>query len=88
YKNYPPMFSVVELPDGIARIHKIDIFNHRVHLLLENNGYIRIVPKAEIDKLVELGKVKPPDKVVEEQLFDDDRNLSPEDISMLEDDIL
>ncbi|QLH53748.1 MAG: Stage 0 sporulation protein YaaT [Candidatus Kapaibacterium sp.] len=88
YKNYPPMFSVVELPDGIARIHKIDIFNHRVHLLLENNGYIRIVPKEEIDKLVALGKVRPPDKIVEEQLFDDDRNLSPEDISMLEDDIL
>lgn len=88
YKNYPPMFSVVELPDGIARIHKIDVFSHRVHLLLENTGYIRIVPKSEIDKLVAQGKVRPPDKVVEEQLYDDDRNLTPEDISMLEDDII
>lgn len=88
YKNYPPMFSVVELKEGIGRIHKIDIFNHRVHLLMENTGYIRIVPKSEIDNLIALGKVKPPDKIVEEQLFDDDRNLSPEDISMLEDDIL
>jgi cell fate regulator YaaT (PSP1 superfamily) len=88
YKNYPPMFSVVELPEGIARIHKIDIFNHKVHLLLENTGYIRIVPKSEIDKLQEIGKIRPPDKVVEEQLYDDDRNLSPEDISLLEDDII
>lgn len=88
YKYYPPMFSVVELPDGIARIHKIDIFNHRVHLLLENTGYIKIISKSEIDKLVEMGKVQPPDKIVEEQLYDDDRNLSPEDISLLEDDII
>ncbi|MFN3305718.1 MAG: stage 0 sporulation family protein [Candidatus Kapaibacteriota bacterium] len=87
YKNYPPMFSVVELPDGIARIHKIDVFSQKVHLLLENTGYIKIVPKSEIDKLLLQGKVRPPDKVVEEQLYDDDRNLTPEDISMLENDM-
>ncbi|MCX7879244.1 MAG: hypothetical protein N2517_01110 [Ignavibacteria bacterium] len=88
YKNFPEMFSIVELAEGIGRIHKIDIFNHRVHLLMENTGYIRIVSKETIDRLVQQGKVSPPDKVIEEQLFDDDRKLSPDDISLLEDNTL
>ncbi len=87
YKNYPPMFSTVEMPDGTAKINKIDIFNHRVHLLYEKTGYIRIIPKAEIDKLQLEGKITPPEKVEEELLYDDDQHLSPEDISLLEDNV-
>jgi len=87
YKNYPPMFSVVELGDVVGRIHKIDIFNHKVHILLENNGTFLILPKQEIDKLVSLGKVRPPDKTEEEQIYNKEYNLGPEDLSMLEEDI-
>ncbi len=87
YKNYPPMFSIVELPEGNAKINKIDIFNKRIYLVMESTGYTKIVPKSLIDELQSQGKVKPPEKVEEEMLYDDDRTLSPEDISFLEDDI-
>ncbi len=87
YQNYPPVFSTVEMPEGIAKINKIDIFNHRVYLLYEKTGYTKVVSKSEIDKLYSDGKITPPEKVEEELIFDDDRHLSPEDISLLEDDI-
>jgi cell fate regulator YaaT (PSP1 superfamily) len=87
YKNYPPMFSVVELNNGVGRIHKIDIFNHKVHILMENNGSLLVLPKQEIDRLVSLGKVRPPDKTEEEKIYNEEYNLGPEDLSILEDDI-
>lgn len=87
YKNYPPMFSVVTLPDGPGKINKIDIFSHRVHLVMENTGFTRIVSKELIDKLEKEGKIHPPDKIEEEQIYDDDRGLSPEDLSLLENDL-
>ncbi len=87
YKNYPPMFSVVELDQGIGRIHKIDIFNHRVHILMENDGSLLVLPKEKLDNFVSMGKVRPPDKTEEEKIYEDEYNLGPEDLSMLEDDI-
>ncbi|MGQ9818395.1 MAG: PSP1 domain-containing protein [Candidatus Kapaibacteriales bacterium] len=87
YKNYPPMFSLVELPDGIGKINKIDIFSHRIHLLMENTGFTRIVPKELIEQLEQEGKIHPPDKIDEEQIYDDDRGLSPEDLTLLENDL-
>lgn len=87
YKNYPPMFSVVELEQGLGRIHKIDIFNHKVHIMMEKDGSLLVLPKEKIDQLVSSGKVKPPDKTEEEKIYQDEYNLGPEDLSMLEDDI-
>jgi len=81
------MFSVVELNNGVGRIHKIDIFNHKVHILMENNGSLLVLPKQEIDRLVSLGKVRPPDKTEEEKIYNEEYNLGPEDLSILEDDI-
>lgn len=87
YKNYPSMFSTVELAEGIGKIYKIDIFSHRVHILMENTGYIKIVTKEIIEKLEKEGKIHPPEKIEEEQIYDDDKNLSPEDLSLLENDV-
>lgn len=87
YKNYPPMFSIVDLPDGMAKINKIDIFSHRVHLVMEDTGFTRIVSKEFIEKLEKEGKIHPPDKIEDEQIYDDDHRLSHEDLSLLENDL-
>lgn len=60
FRNYPPLNYRVELPEGMAKIVKIDIFKHIVYLMPENHQPFRLMSKADIENLVAAGKVFPP----------------------------
>jgi len=73
YKNYPPIHSLVELPEGKARIIKIDIFKKIVHLHIGSNGTYKSLSCLDIDSLSKAGKISPPakDEHIPQYEFDD-----------------
>ncbi len=60
FKNYPPLNYRVQLPEGTAKIVKIDIFKHLIYLMPENHQPFRVLTQKEIEALVSAGKVFPP----------------------------
>lgn len=61
-KKYPPLDSIVELPEGNARIVKVDIFKDKTYLYNETNGTYINLSYEEIEKLRSNGKIKIPER--------------------------
>ena len=59
-KNYPPLDSYVHLPEGRARMIKIDIFSDTVTVIGENTGTFHTVSLEELNTLRRNGKVEAP----------------------------
>jgi cell fate regulator YaaT (PSP1 superfamily) len=60
FKHYPPLNYRVELPEGISKIVKIDIFKHLVYLIPENHQPFKVLTRKEMEALTTAGKVFPP----------------------------
>ncbi len=59
-KNYPPLDSYVQLPEGRARMIKIDIFSDTVTVIAESNGAFLTVTLEELNALRKEGKIESP----------------------------
>lgn len=60
YKKFPPIETEVTLPEGIAKIIKIDIFKEVVHLIIPGKPAHIIKSLEEIEQLEKDGKLKRP----------------------------
>ncbi len=60
YKKYPPINYRVEMPEGRAKIIKIDIFKHTVYLVMENQNAYKTLTQKEIEAFSASGRIFPP----------------------------
>ncbi|MCO5250084.1 MAG: hypothetical protein M9949_01535 [Candidatus Kapabacteria bacterium] len=57
-EKYPPIHSIVNTEDGMAKIAKIDIFNDIVTLYVTDKGSYRKISSVELNEYIKQGKVK------------------------------
>jgi cell fate regulator YaaT (PSP1 superfamily) len=91
FKKYPPLYSIIEYPDGNAKIVKVDIFKDIVFLQHNSSPVLKTITFDELELLFQDGKVIPP--VIEEQAqkpCDFCDIIDPEllELSILEEDII
>jgi cell fate regulator YaaT (PSP1 superfamily) len=60
FKKYPPLHSIIELPEGRARMIKVDIFKDVVTVVTLQGNNFKSLPLAELNVLVAAGKVTAP----------------------------
>ena len=74
---WPPT-STIELPEGKARLIKIDIFKKTVHLIIGSSGSYKSLSIPEIDELSKAGKITHPasDEPLPQFEFDDIEELT------------
>ena len=60
FKKYPSLLSKVEIPEGLARILKVDIFKDLVYLYIESKSLYKTISHEELMTLTKKGKVIPP----------------------------
>ncbi len=61
--KFPPLHSIVETENGIAKIAKIDIFGEIITLYLTESGVYKKISPDELSIYVKSGKVHPPEPV-------------------------
>ncbi|MBE2189982.1 MAG: hypothetical protein KGZ71_12805 [Desulfobulbaceae bacterium] len=57
-EKYPPIHSLVDTEDGIAKIAKIDIFKDIVTIYITESGTFRKITSDELNEYIKQGKVK------------------------------
>jgi cell fate regulator YaaT (PSP1 superfamily) len=67
FKKYPPLNAMIEFPDGMARIMKIDIFKDLIYLQVNSSIY-RTITFSELEVLKSDGKVIMPQSGEELQI--------------------
>lgn len=60
FKNYPPINSIIELPEGEAKLVKVDIFKNQAYIQIQSTGLYRYMPYPEIMSLWANDKIHPP----------------------------
>lgn len=60
FKHYPPLHSLVSLPEGTARITKIDIFKENVSMHIQEKNLYLVFTREQVDAMVKEGKVQRP----------------------------
>lgn len=58
FKDYPPIGSLVEMPEGTAKIIKIDIFKHIITLYNQKKNSYQAIDKEQLTELDTTGKIK------------------------------
>ncbi|MCX7737356.1 MAG: hypothetical protein N2319_11680 [Candidatus Kapabacteria bacterium] len=60
FKNYPPINSIIELPEGEAKLVKVDIFKNQAYIYIQSTGLYRYLPYPELMDLWHKEKIHPP----------------------------
>lgn len=86
FKNYPPINSIIELPEGNAKLVKVDIFKNQAYILMQSTGLYRYLPYPELMSLWSKEKIHPPN---EEDMKNDFRaEFGIDEIDFLEDELI
>jgi cell fate regulator YaaT (PSP1 superfamily) len=86
FKNYPPLNSIIELPEGNAKLVKVDIFKNQAYIQMLSTGLYCYLPYPDMLRLWENNKIHTPKEE------DIKKNLKEEfgidEIDLLEDELI
>jgi cell fate regulator YaaT (PSP1 superfamily) len=77
FKKYPPLNSILELPEGKARIIKVDIFKNIVFVHIDKASVYKNVSLEELFELDKSGKVKRPQNGQQKAPTEDFKDIDP-----------
>lgn len=86
FEKYPEMTSLIDLPEGTARILKVDIFKDILYLYVEKNNTYKTIQYSELEELKKNGKVRAaPREVLEKIRKSEQNNEDLAELAKLED---
>ncbi|MFA6569867.1 MAG: regulatory iron-sulfur-containing complex subunit RicT [Bacteroidota bacterium] len=82
FKRYPPLNSQLVMPEGLARIIKADVFKDIFYLYIESVSIYKTITLAEVEELMNSGRLVVPKDEIAPLPVDFDENL--EELKKLE----